>query len=127
MTILWLDYESASECDLTTAGAHNYVRHPSTRMLCAAYAFDDEDVRLWWAGEPVPERLAEYFRSGGQIRAHNEEFDRLLTWYVVCPDYNLPEPALERWYCTAAQARANCGPGSLEDICLLYTSDAADD
>jgi DNA polymerase len=116
MTTLWIDYESASECDLPARGVFNYARDPSTRMLCAAYAFDDEDVELWWGYEPVPLRLAAYFKSGGQIRAHNEEFDRLLTWYVVCPDYGLSEPALDRWYCTAAQARANCAPGSLEDV-----------
>ena len=114
--ILWLDYESRSECDLLSNGSFNYAQHPSTKMICAAYAFDDEDVQLWWAHEPVPLRLAEYFKSGGQIRCHNEEFDRLLTWYVVCPDYGLAEPALDRWYCTAAQARANCAPGSLEDV-----------
>jgi DNA polymerase len=113
--ILWLDYESRSECDLLAKGSFNYAQHPSTKMICAAYAFDDEDVQLWWAHEPVPLRLAEYFKLGGQICCHNEEFDRLLTWYVVCPDYGLAEPALERWYCTAAQARANCAPGSLED------------
>lgn len=84
-------------------------------MLCAAYAFDDEDVQLWWADEPAPQRLAEYFKSGGQIRCHNASFDRLITWYVVCPDYGLAEPTLDRWYCTAAQARSNCAPGSLED------------
>jgi DNA polymerase len=116
MTVLWLDYESKSECDLLAKGSFNYARHASTKMLCAAYAFDDEEPQLWWADEPAPARLVEYFKSGGQIRAHNEEFDRLLTWYVVCPDYGLPEPALERWYCTAAQARANCAPGSLEDV-----------
>ena len=114
--ILWLDYESRSECDLLAKGSFNYAQHPSTKIICAAYAFDAEDVQLWWAHEPVPLRLAEYFKSGGQIRCHNEEFDRLLTWYVVCPDYGLAEPALERWYCTAAQARANCAPGSLEDV-----------
>lgn len=113
---LWLDYESQSECDLIKHGSYQYAQHASTKMLCAAYAFDDEDVQLWWAHEPVPQRLADYFKNGGQIRCHNEEFDRLLTWYVVCPDYGLAEPALERWYCTAAQARANCGPGSLEDV-----------
>ena len=114
--ILWLDYESRSECDLLAKGSFNYAQHPSTKMICAAYAFDDEDVQLWWAHEPVPLRLAEYFKLGGQICCHNEEFDRLLTWYVVCPDYGLAEPALERWYCTAAQARATCAPGSLEDV-----------
>ena len=116
MTVLWLDYESKSECDLISKGSYNYSQHPTTKMLCAAYAFDDEDVQLWWADEPPPQRLAEYFKSGGQIRCHNASFDRLITWYVVCPDYGLAEPALDRWYCTATQARANCAPGSLEDV-----------
>jgi DNA polymerase len=114
--ILWLDYETKSECDLPAKGSYNYAQHPSTKMICAAYAFDDEDVQLWWAHEPVPLRLAEYFKSGGLIYCHNAGFDRLITWYVVCPDYELAEPALDRWYCTAAQARANCAPGSLEDV-----------
>ena len=115
MTVLWLDYESKSECDLPSRGSYNYSQHSSTKMLCAAYAFDDEDVQLWWANEPAPQRLVDYFKSGGEIRCHNASFDRLITWYAVCPDYGLAEPALERWYCTAAQARANCAPGSLED------------
>ena len=116
MTVLWLDYETKSECDLPAMGSYNYAMHPSTKMICAAYAFDDEDVQLWWAHEPAPPRLVDYFKSDGQIRCHNSGFDRLITWYVVCPDYGLPEPALDRWYCTATQARANCAPGSLEDV-----------
>ena len=116
MTVLWLDYESKSECDLISRGSYNYAQHASTKMLCAAYAFDDEEVALWWGHEPVPKRIAEYFAADGEIRCHNASFDRLITWYVVCQDYGLPEPALERWYCTAAQARANCLPGSLEDV-----------
>ena len=115
MSVLWLDYESQSECDLPAKGASNYCQDATTKMICAAYAFDDEDVQLWWAHEPPPLRLAEYFAGDGQIRCHNSEFDMQLSWYVVCPDYKLPEPKLERWYCTAAQARANCAPGSLED------------
>jgi DNA polymerase len=116
MTVLWLDYETKSECDLISLGSYNYGQHATTKMLCAAYAFDDEDVQLWWADEPAPPRLADYFKSGGLIYCHNAGFDRLITWYAVCPDYGLAEPALERWYCTAAQARANCAPGSLEDV-----------
>ena len=116
--ILWLDYESKSEANLPAVGAYNYARHPSTQILCMAYAFDDEEPQLWWpsSGEPFPPRVAAHFASSKQIRAHNESFDRLLTWYVVCPDYGIPEPALEQWYCTAAQARANCAPGGLEDV-----------
>ncbi len=114
--ILWLDYESKSYADLPRVGAHNYCRHHTTKVLCMAYAFNDEEVELWWAHEPFPARVAAHFAAGGQVRAHNEEFDRLLTWYAVCPDYDIPEPPLESWWCTAAQARANCAPGSLEDV-----------
>lgn len=114
--ILWLDYESRSACDLKSAGVYNYAKHPTTEMLCAAYAFNDEDFALWWRNEPMPQRIRDHFAANRQIRAHNEEFDRLLTWHVVCPKYSAPIPALESWYCTAAQARANCAPGSLEDV-----------
>jgi DNA polymerase len=116
MSILWLDTETRSRADLPSQGAYNYARHPSTELLCLSYAFDDEDVATWLPPAPPPERIAAHFRNGGQIRVHNAAFDRLILWYIVCPDFNLPEPALEQFYCTAAQARANCGPGSLEDV-----------
>lgn len=117
MTILWLDTETRSKCDLPMRGAYNYAKDPSTEIICMTYAFDDEDVQIWWAGkEPFPLDVAAHFRNGGQIRCHNAGFDRLILWYVVCPDYNVSEPKLEQFYCTAAQARANCAPGSLEDV-----------
>ena len=50
------------------------------------------------------------------MRAHNAAFERLIWWYVLCPDFGVPEPKLEQFYCTASQARANCAPGSLEDV-----------
>jgi len=75
-----------------------------------SYAFDDEDVRTWLPGQPFPDI------AGHQIMAHNAAFERLIFWYVLCPDVGIPEPKLEQFYCTAAQARANCLPGSLEDV-----------
>jgi len=114
--ILWLDYETRSECDLPENGGYNYAMDASTSMLCAAYAFGEEEVQLWWHYEPMPQRIRDHFASGGEIRAHNAAFDRLITWHVVCPKYNAALPPLESWYCTAAQARSNCAPGSLEDV-----------
>jgi len=102
--IFWCDFETRSKCDLKTAGVYNYARHPSTQVLCMSYAVDDEPVRTWRPGEPMPE-------ISGQIRAHNAAFERLIFWHVL----KMPIP-LERFYCTAAQARANCAPGSLEDV-----------
>ncbi len=78
-----------------------------------SYAFNDEDVQTWRPSEPFPTRVALH---RGQIRAHNAAFERLMFWYVICPDFGVPEPALEQFCCTATQARANCAPGSLEDV-----------
>jgi len=111
MTIVYLDFESRSECDLPARGSYNYARHPSTQVLCMAYAIDDGDVELWTPDQPFPREILSH-----QIRAHNAAFERLILWYVLCPDLDLPEPALEQFYCTAAQARSNCAPGSLEDV-----------
>ena len=113
MTILWVDLESRSRCDLPSRGVYNYVQDPSTELLCMSYAFDDEDVITWTPDQPFPTRVALH---RGQIRAHNAAFERLMFWYVICPDFGVPEPKLEQFYCTATQARANCAPGSLEDV-----------
>lgn len=102
--ITWVDFETRSECDLKTAGVYNYARHPSTQVLCMSHADNDDPVRTWRPGMPFP-------KLKKQIRTHNATFERLIFWHVL----KMPIP-LERFYCTAAQARANCAPGSLEDV-----------
>ena len=52
--MLYLDFETRSECDLTMAGAYVYSRHPTTRILCAAYSIDDDKLpRIWLAAMRV--------------------------------------------------------------------------
>ncbi len=106
--MLWLDFETRSTCDLRAKGVYNYAQDASTDVLCMSYAFDDEDVVTWVPSEPFPERVRNYT---GQIRAHNAAFERLIFWYVLQINFKL-----EQFYCTATQARANCAPGSLEDV-----------
>ena len=101
--MIWCDFETKSACDLKSAGVYNYAQSLSTEVLCMAYAYDDGEVQMWTGG-PLPDF------TGHQIRAHNAAFERLIFWYVLQQDY-----PLEQFYCTAAQARANCAPGSLED------------
>ena len=108
MTILWCDFETRSRCDLRAAGVYNYAQDASTDVLCLSYAFDDAAVRTWTPDQPFPVDVRHHT---GQIRAHNAAFERLVFWYVLQIDYKL-----EQFYCTAAQARANCAPGSLEDV-----------
>jgi DNA polymerase len=110
MTILWLDFETRSRCNLPAAGVYNYARDASTEVLCMSYAFDGGEVQTWRPGDTFPAI------GDAQIRAHNAAFERLIFWYVLCPEFGIPEPPLTQFYCTAAQARANCAPGSLEDV-----------
>ena len=113
MTVLFLDFETRSRCDLRSRGVYNYAQDRSTSVLCMSYAFDDDEVVTWTPDQPFPQRVAEHT---GQIRAHNAAFERLIFWFVLCPDHGIREPSLEQFYCTATQARANCAPGSLEDV-----------
>jgi DNA polymerase len=108
VTILWCDFETRSRCNLPERGVYNYAMDLSTEVLCMSYAFDDDEVQTWMPGQPFPEAVRQH---KGQIRAHNAAFERLIFWYVLQIDYKL-----EQFYCTAAQARANCAPGSLEDV-----------
>jgi DNA polymerase len=106
--MLYIDFETRSTCDLRAKGVYNYAQDASTDVLCMSYAFDDEDVVTWVPSQPFPERVRNYT---GQIRAHNAAFERLIFWYVLQINFKL-----EQFYCTATQARANCAPGSLEDV-----------
>ena len=109
MPALWIDFESRSNCDLRSKGVYNYAQHASTEVLCMSYAFDDEDVVTWTPADQLfPARVRSYT---GLIYSHNAAFERLIFWYVLQINFKL-----EQFYCTATQARANCAPGSLEDV-----------
>jgi DNA polymerase bacteriophage-type len=103
--MLWLDFETRSRCDLKAKGVYNYAQDMSTEVLCMSYAFDDGEVVTWLPGQAMPDF------TGHMIYAHNAAFERLIFWYVLQQNY-----PLESFYCTAAQARSNCAPGSLEDV-----------
>lgn len=129
MSVLHLDFETASDVDLPHAGAHIYAQHESTRVLMMAWAFDDEPTQLWLPKEnvikgykrdymkarPFPSAVREHIESGGVITAFNAQFERLILWHVICPMYDIAPPAYEQFHCTAAQARANNLPGNLFD------------
>jgi len=107
--MIWLDFETRSECDLTTAGVYNYARHPTTQILCMAFAFNNDSVNVTTNVSDMRKIISEAHDQ--QIRAHNAAFERLIITHVL----GIPM-VIDRFYCTAAQARANCMPGSLEDV-----------
>ena len=119
MTILWVDFESRSRCDLSSKGVYNYAQDASTDVLCMSYAFDDDDVVTWTPDQPFPAMVRNHT---GRIYAHNAAFERLIFWYVLQCNFQL-----EQFYCTATQARANCLPGSLEDVGRAISSNMRKD
>ena len=108
MTILWIDFETRSKCDLSSRGVYNYAQDGTTDVLCMSYAFNDDEVITWTPDQPFPDAVRHH---KGRIYAHNAAFERLIFWYVLQVNFDLTQ-----FYCTAAQARANCLPGSLEDV-----------
>ena len=108
MSVLWIDFETRSKCDLSSRGVYNYAQDGTTDVLCMSYAFDDDEVITWTPDQPFPDAVRHH---KGRIYAHNAAFERLIFWYVLQINFDLTQ-----FYCTAAQARANCLPGSLEDV-----------
>jgi DNA polymerase len=108
LAALWIDFETRSRVDLGSKGVYNYAQDASTEVLCMSYAFNDGEVVTWLPGQPFPPEVAGHT---GPIYAHNAAFERLIFWYVLQINF-----ALEQFYCTATQARANCAPGGLEDV-----------
>ena len=112
--VLTLDWETRSDCELKSAGAFAYAAHPTTDILCAAYAFDDEEPELWLPGRPCPPRIVEHVRLRRRIVAWNIQFEELIWEHVAGPRYGWPVPDGETLWCTAAQGALMALPRHLD-------------
>lgn len=110
-----IDFETFSEADPDRVGAHVYAAHPSTDILCMAWALHDEEPSLWLPGQPFPDRLGRHVAWGGRMTAHNAAFERLIWCYVGMRRYDFPVVDDEQWWCTAAQAAAMALPRALDE------------
>jgi DNA polymerase bacteriophage-type len=113
---LFLDFETASTCDLKVSGLERYLADPTTRAYCFTFALPGmRQADLWEPGTPVPRQILDWIRAGKPFRAHNAGFD-FGVWNRVLrrelPD--LPALAAAQVQCSAARARYNGLPGSLE-------------
>jgi DNA polymerase len=128
MKLLHRDYETRSVADLREVGAYQYASHPSTEVLCCAYAVDSGDVKLWTPGVPVPEEFKEAARNPNWlVAAHNDQFERLIEQHILAPHYGWPLVPLERHRCTLASAHAQALPGELELLAIaLRTNNQKD-
>jgi len=86
------------------------MSHPTTKPLCVCFTLDDEPVKTWRPGEPLPEELF----TVPTFVAHNAPFEINLWRYQLTPFYGWPEvPPLDRWVCTMAAAQKVALPPSL--------------
>lgn len=118
MTILWFDCETYSECDLKTHSTHRYAEHPSTEIIVAQWAVDDERPYVWDCTVPAPAARSPLTYLQDALRdpsvtviAHNSHFDRTILRHV----WNLDIP-VERWQDTMVKAMLHGLPGGLEKV-----------
>lgn len=122
-----VDLESRSAIDLKEVGVHDYARDKSTGIWCMAYAFDDEEPDVWLPPDPMPQRLRDHVQSGGELRAYNSQFERVMWREILTPRYGFPEPTLSQWHCVMARAYALALPGDLGGAAAAVGIDAQKD
>lgn len=117
---LVLDYESRSEADIKAVGAYEYSIHPSTEILCAAWAFGTKEelktakIDSWSFKQPFrnPVFISALKDPSVAVVAHNAYFENVITMHKL--KINVP---IDRWICTAARAAALALPRDLEGAC----------
>lgn len=119
-----LDFESRSAAPFgKSAGkkavsAIQYAQHPTTEVIWASYAFNDEPVKQWRAyrGDPFPEDLAQAVRDGWTLCAHNSGFEHLIWTHTLQEAHDLPPLPMEQTDCTAARAAIMALPRDLDGV-----------
>jgi len=116
--VIHIDFETRSKCELKTAGAWMYSKHPSTFPLCLAYAKDNGPVHQWLPGEPLPKDLRKWIFDREIMEAHNNFFEKAIWENVMIPQFGWPIILHDQWTCTAALAATHALPRKLEKVGL---------
>lgn len=114
--MIHLDFETRSEVDLGKVGAWNYSTHPSTEILCMAYAFSEGHVAYKydnWGCYPEGVLYKDMF-----FVAHNSMFENYIWHNILVKRYGWPVIPLRQWRCTAALAATHALPRSLENAAI---------
>ena len=113
---LHLDVETCSAVNLKEVGAHVYARHPSTQVICASYALDDDvvcstDFRTQLVGLAHVDTL---IRQGVVLHGWNVVFERLIWNHVVAPKMGFDPIFPDQTVCTMAAGACYGLPLKLE-------------
>lgn len=89
-SVLHMDLETTSVADLRKVGAYRYAQHPSTRIACLAWRFDNERTLAIsrptrnGPGSSIPSRVAHHIAGGGKVAGWNIPFDATV-WNAKFP------------------------------------------
>jgi len=119
MPILFRDFETKGTLSLNDVGAWKYAAHPETGIWCCAYAVDNEAVKLWTPGDPIPPEYIEAAQNPDWlVSAFNDGFERQIEAHIMAPRYGWPTIPIERHRCSQAAALALSLPAKLETVAL---------
>ena len=109
MSAIFIDFEARSTISIVDVGAHVYAEHPTTEVLCAAWAVGRSgEIQLWTPDMPVPE----LWYTAPYWVAHNHDTEERL----LVEKFKLPPGRI--WTDTATLASAAGLPRALEAICI---------
>jgi DNA polymerase len=122
MKRVYVDFESRSQADIWTCGAYRYAEHPTTEILCLAWAVDGGPVRGAIYGAELRQSVKELnalVTEGAEFHAHNAFFERCMWRHKFTPQYGaLPIP-IRQWRCTAAKVSAHGLPRRLANAAAV--------
>lgn len=101
-----IDFETRSPVNLKKSGVYPYALDPDTDIWCMAYAFGDEEPELWFPGDVPPPTVVEHVEAGGEVRAWNANFERIIWNMILRPRYGFPKLLIEQTYDTMIEAMA---------------------
>lgn len=112
MSDFFFDFETASCCDLSERGLHNYATDKTTRILMMSFAFGDGEVDLWEPHkEEMPKRVRKALLDPAVRKINwNCTFERAICKFVL--GIEIP---FEQFLDVMVYARHLSLPGSLED------------
>ena len=130
MDRVYLDFETRSECDIKKHGSWIYSKHPSTSILCMAYAINDGEPQLVdkhdMALGHMPIDLWACVQDCLFI-AHNASFEQFVWMNILVKKFNWPEIPISRWRCTMAKGKAFSLPGDLDGMGVALGLDVTKD
>jgi DNA polymerase len=92
-----------------------------------SWGFDDEEPQTWVPGAEEPYRVLRHVIDGGEMRAWNAQFERIIWKHVLTPVYGFPEAELDQWHDTAAEAACMALPRHLFSCAQALGVDAQKD